>query len=123
MINHGRRSTLNPISTRAQAAAVAHSLARLCRLPRVRKVNGLDYCRDGRPEAWRIASEGSNPSSASHFVRTALAGGWHSSRCLRTNRFHAGRRTAIKPSSGWRLTAVGVIFYFPLLRYAISPTR
>jgi hypothetical protein len=81
MINHSRRIMKNPISTRAQAAAVAHSLARLCRLPRVRKVNGLDLD--------HVAGLGKLIS-----------------------RFHAGRCTAISPTRRWRLTAVGVIFYF-----------
>jgi hypothetical protein len=83
MNNHSRCSLLSTVS---------HSRARFCRLPRVRKANGHDFCSAWRPEAWRVVP--SNPSAAP---------------C-----FHAGRRTAIKPSSGWRLTAVGVIlFHFP----------
>jgi hypothetical protein len=119
MINHSP-SAPNLISTRFNAgAAVPFSLARLGRWPRDRKANGLDFCGVGRPEArpGLPVPEGSSPSSAPVFVRTARHGGWRVPRRLRTIPFHAGRRTAIKPSLGWRLTAVGVIFFiFPLLR-------
>jgi hypothetical protein len=67
MINHSLPA-FSSISTRSIGAAVAHSLARLCRLPRVRKANGIEFCRVGRPEAWRVVPfEGSNPSSAPFF--------------------------------------------------------
>jgi hypothetical protein len=66
MINHSPPAH-NSISTRFNAgAAVPCSFARLCRLPRVRKANGLDFCGVGRPEArpGLPAPEGSSPSSA-----------------------------------------------------------
>jgi hypothetical protein len=119
MINHSPPAH-NSISTRFDAgAAVPCSFARLCRWLRDRKANGLDFCGVGRPEARAglPVPEGSSPSSAPVFVRTARHGGWRVPRRLRTISFHAGGRTAINPSLGWRLTAVGVIFFiFPLLR-------
>jgi hypothetical protein len=42
MINHSLPA-FSSISTRSIGAAVAHSYARFCRLPRVRKANGLDF--------------------------------------------------------------------------------
>jgi hypothetical protein len=68
MINHSLPA-FSSISTRSIGAAVAHSYARFCRLPRVRKANGIEFCRVGRPEAWcaTSTSEGSNPSSAPFF--------------------------------------------------------
>jgi hypothetical protein len=42
MINHSLPA-FSSISTRSIGVAVAHSCARLCRLPRVRKANGLDF--------------------------------------------------------------------------------
>jgi hypothetical protein len=50
MINHSLPA-FSSISTRSIGAAVAHSYARFCRLPRVRKANGIEFCRVGRPEA------------------------------------------------------------------------
>jgi hypothetical protein len=110
MINHSRRYPSQTISTRVLAAAVAHSLARLCRLPRVRKANGNDFCRAGRPEAWRvIPSDGSNPSSAFPKNRGSLA----VLICAKTApSFQAGIGTANNIYLGWRLTVAGVIFYF-----------
>jgi hypothetical protein len=89
MINHRRRYPSQTISTRVLAAAVSHSLARLCRLLRARKASGNDFSgieqRVAR-QSHKLKVAGSNPAPAPSFHAgrgTAINLSWMATDCCR----------------------------------------